>query len=68
MRQLALVNSVRGMTIDSTLPFDQILAETKIKLHHSFGFSKGDKIVFVSLTASSVSARNSNIFTVQEID
>ncbi|MFZ9518874.1 MAG: pyruvate kinase [Silvanigrellaceae bacterium] len=68
MRQLALVNSVRGMTIDSNLPFDQILAETKLKLHQSFGFNKGDKIVFVSLTASSVSARNSNIFTVQEID
>jgi len=68
MRQLALVNSVRGITIDSNLPFDQILAEAKLKLHHSFGFSKGDKIVFVSLTASSVSARNSNIFTVQEID
>ena len=68
MRQLDLVNSVQGMTIDSTLPFDQILAETKLKLHQSFGFNKGDKIVFVSLTASSVSARNSNIFTVQEID
>ncbi|MEY4063938.1 MAG: hypothetical protein RIR26_146 [Pseudomonadota bacterium] len=68
MRQLNLVNSVQGMTIDSALPFDQILAETKLKLNQSFGFNKGDKIVFVSLTASSVSARNSNIFTVQEID
>lgn len=68
MRQLNLVNSVQGMTIDSSLPFDQILAETKLKLHQSFGFNKGDKIVFVSLTASSVSARNSNIFTVQEIE
>lgn len=68
MRQLALVNSVRGMTIESSLPFDRILSETKLKLHQSFGFNKGDKIVFVSLTASSVSARNSNIFTVQEID
>lgn len=68
MRQLSLVNAVRGMTLDSSLPFDQILAETKLKLHQSFGFNKGDKIVFVSLTASSVSARNSNIFTVQEID
>ena len=68
MRQLNLVNSVQGMTIDNTLPFDQILAETKLKLHQSFGFHKGDKIVFVSLTASSVSARNSNIFTVQEIE
>jgi pyruvate kinase len=68
MRQLNLVNSVRGLTIDSTLPFDQILAETKAQLHQSHGFNKGDKIVFVSLTASSVSARNSNIFTVQEID
>lgn len=68
MRQLALVNSVRGMIIDSQLPFDQLLAEAKLKLHNSFGFSKGDKIVFVSLTASSVSARNSNIFSVQVID
>jgi pyruvate kinase len=68
MRQLALVNSVHAMTIESSLPFDQILAETKSRLAQSFGFHKGDKIVFVSLTASSVSARNSNIFTVQEID
>jgi len=68
MRQLNLVNSVRGLTIDSALPFDQILAETKVQLNQSHGFNKGDKIVFVSLTASSVSARNSNIFTVQEID
>jgi len=68
MRQLNLVSAVQGMTIESSLPFDQILAETKLKLLQSFGFNKGDKIVFVSLTASSVSARNSNIFTVQEID
>lgn len=68
MRQLNLVNAVQGMTIESSLPFDQILADTKQKLSHSFGFAKGDKIVFVSLTASSVSERNSNIFTVQEID
>jgi pyruvate kinase len=68
MRQLNLVNAVQGMTIESSLPFDEILADTKQKLSHSFGFVKGDKIVFVSLTASSISERNSNIFTVQEID
>lgn len=68
MRQLNLVNAVQGMTIETSLPFDEILSDTKQKLSQSFGFSKGDKIVFVSLTASSVSERNSNIFTVQNID
>ncbi len=68
MRQLNLLRSVTGMVLESRSQVERILNETKDILVNAFGFKKGDKFVFVSLTASSVSERNSNLFTLQEID
>lgn len=68
MRQLNLLRSVAALTLENSPPFDQVLVETKIMLHKYYGFQRGDRIVFVTLTASPVAARNSNLFTVQEID
>ncbi|KAB8032042.1 pyruvate kinase [Fluviispira multicolorata] len=68
MRQMNLLRSVTAMVLESRTQVERILNETKDILVNAFGFKKGDKFVFVSLTASSVSQRNSNLFTLQEID
>lgn len=68
MRQMHLLRSVTSIVLESRKQVERILSETKEILVKNFQFKKGDKFVFVSLTASSVSARNSNLFTVQEID
>ena len=68
MRQLNLLRSVVCLTMQKSTAFDHILSETKAMLCKHHDFARGDKFVFVTLTASSVAARNSNLFTVQEID
>ncbi len=67
-RQLMLCRAVTTITLESQPAFEEILATTKHLLHTYHGFERGDRIVFVSLTASSVAAKNSNLFTMQEID
>ena len=67
MRQLGLLRAVKVLTLDSAPAFDQVLEETKKALVKHCGFGRGDRFVYVSLTASSISARNSNIFTLQDI-
>lgn len=67
MRQVNLLRSVTGVILESKFQVEKILSEAKEILVHNFGFKKGDAFVFVSLTASSVSARQSNLFTLQEI-
>jgi pyruvate kinase len=68
MRQMNLLRSVRAVVLESRSQVERILTEIKEILVKKFNFKKGNKFVFVSLTASSVSERNSNLFTVQEID
>jgi pyruvate kinase len=68
MRQLSLLRSVKVLTLERAPAFDQVLQETKKLLERYCGFARGDRFVFVSLTASPIAARNSNIFTLQEID
>jgi pyruvate kinase len=68
MRQLNMLRSVTSVVLNSRTQVETILSETKNLLVQVFHFKKGDKFVFVSLTASSVSERNSNLFTVQQID
>ena len=68
MRQLNLLRSVTCALLDTKLQMEKILQETKSILISNFNYKKGEKFVFVSLTASSVAARNSNLFTLQEID
>jgi pyruvate kinase len=68
MRQLSLLRSVRVLSLERAPAFDQILEETKKLLVRYCQFQRTDLFVFVSLTASPIAARNSNIFTLQEID
>lgn len=68
MRQLNLIRSVFAAQIEGGVAFDEILNVTKNMLVRHYGLQRGDKIIFVSLTASSIAARNSNLFTLQEID
>ena len=68
MRQLQLLSSLQPMLLDSAPEFERILAVTKELLVKFHGFQRKEKIIFVSLTASSVAERNSNLFTMQEID
>ena len=68
MRQMNLLRSVTAVVLESRTQVERILSEIKEKLIKNFGFKKGDKFVFVSLTSSSVGERNSNLFTVQEIE
>ncbi len=68
MRQMNLLRSVTCALLDTKLQMEKILQETKSILMANFNYKKGEKFVFVSLTASSVAARNSNLFTLQEID
>lgn len=68
MRQMNLLRSVSGVVLESRSKVERILNEIKDILVKNYSFKKGEKFVFVSLTASSVSERNSNLFTIQEID
>jgi pyruvate kinase len=68
MRQMNLLRSVTAVVLESRSQVERILSETKEILVKNYDFKKGEKFVFVSLTASSVSEKNSNMFTVQEID
>jgi hypothetical protein len=62
------LRAVTVLTLDRAPAFDQVLEETKKLLARFCGFQRGDRFVFVSLTASSIGAKNSNIFTLQEIE
>ena len=68
MRQLSLLRSVQCALLNSKLHMEKILQDTKSILVKNFNYQVGDKFIFVSLTASSVSARKSNLFTLQEIE
>lgn len=67
MRQLSLVRSVHTLLLGGT-SFDDVLVQTKSLLTDHFDMHRGEPFIFVSLTASSIAARNSNLFTLQEID
>jgi pyruvate kinase len=67
-RQLNVLRSVESHVLETTVALDDLLAVTKSKLVNSGSLQKGDKFVFVSLSASAVSQKNSNIFTLQEIE
>lgn len=65
-RQLNLLHAVQPVILDTKLQTEKLLTHIKKILVKKFNFKHGEKFVFVSLTASSVSARNSNLFTLQE--
>jgi pyruvate kinase len=68
MRQLALMSAVYPVRISSATAFDRVLAETKACLFEHCGLVRGDKFVFISLTSSSISERQSNFFTIQVLE
>ncbi|MBX9704453.1 MAG: hypothetical protein K2X39_09905, partial [Silvanigrellaceae bacterium] len=68
MRQLNLLRSVKSLVINSSIEVEKILASIKETLSTQLNFKKGEKFIFISLTASSISARNSNLFSIQEIE
>jgi len=67
-RQLNMLSSVQPVLLSTHSKTEQLLTYIKSILMNQFGFRTGEKFVFISLTTSSVSARNSNLFTLQEID
>lgn len=68
MRQLALMSAVYPIRISSATAFDRVLSETKACLMEHCGLVRGDKFVFISLTSSSISERQSNFFTIQFLE
>ena len=54
------------MSVDPTI--DQVLPEVNALLKDSSELKVGDKIVFVTVTLSSMSKKASNLFTIQTID
>lgn len=68
MRQMSLYRAVFPVRISSATAFDRVLAETRACLTEHCGMSRGDKFVFISLTSSSISERQSNFFTIQVLE
>lgn len=64
-RQLAILHSVHPVILNSQLPTEKLLSHIKQVLTTDFNFKLGEKFVFVSFTRSSVSAKHSNLFTLQ---
>jgi pyruvate kinase len=67
-RQLNALRSVSAHVLEGNIPLDSLLSSTKATLVKEKILNKGDKFVFVSLSASTISKNNSNMFTLQEVD
>lgn len=65
-RQMNLMSAVRSVVIPGVTEIDNIFEATRQRLQSEFGFQKGDRVVFVSLSASQVSLRGSNLFLIEE--
>lgn len=68
MRQLCLYRAVYPQRISGLTAFDRVLAEIKSALMEHCGLERGDRFVYLSLTASSISEKNSNFFTIQTFE
>jgi pyruvate kinase len=67
-RQLNVLRSVKSHVLDTSVALDDLLAVTKTTLVQEGSLRKGDKFVFVSLSASTIAQKNSNMFTLQEVE
>lgn len=65
-RQLGLMRGVRSMCIEENFALDDLFCATRHKLSSAYGFSAGDRVVFVSLSASSIAKRGSHMFLIEE--
>lgn len=66
-RKLSLTRGVRPLVLKMDPKIDQVLPLVNKQLLQESWLKAGDKIVFVSITLSSVSAKGSNLFTVQRL-
>ena len=67
-RKLSLARGVQPIVLQVDPNFGEVLTEVNDQLIRQSWLKAGDKIIFVSITISSVSARGSNLFTVQRRD
>jgi len=66
-RKLSLTRGVKPLVLKMDPKIDQVLPMVNNQLVRESWLRPGDKIVFVSITLSSVSAKGSNLFTVQRL-
>ncbi len=67
-RKLSLIRGVTAVSLDGSPNLDTVLPSMQILLREDKRFVSGDKIVFVSVSISSMGTESSNLFTVQEIE
>ncbi len=67
LRRLNLVRGVTGLSLDADPHIDQVLPVVNDRLVRGNYLNAGDRIVFVSITLSSVGREGSNLFTVQTL-
>ena len=67
-RKLDILKGVEGIVLSVDPTIDQVLPEVNALLKDSSELEVGDKIVFVTVTLSSMSKKASNLFTIQTID
>jgi pyruvate kinase len=66
-KKMSLTRGVRPLVLKIDPKIDQVLPMVNQQLIQESWLKPGDKIVFVSITLSSVSAEASNLFTVQRL-
>nr|MBP9708210.1 hypothetical protein [Oligoflexales bacterium] len=64
---LALVRGVDCLFFENSLNFDEVLPKVNAFLKQESWLKTGDRIIFVSVTLSSIAQKASNLFTVQRI-
>jgi pyruvate kinase len=67
VRRLGLVRGVNGMLLEALPSIDDVLPLINEKLTKDSWLKPGDKIVFVSVTISSIGETASNLFTIQTL-
>ena len=67
LRRLRLIRGVNAMLIEEDLDIEHVLPRINDKIVRDTWLSAGDKIVFVSVSLSSLGEKASNLFTVQTL-
>ena len=67
LRRLSLIRGVYGLFIEEDLDIEHVLPRINDKIIRDTWLTAGDKIVFVSVSLSSLGEEASNLFTVQTL-
>ena len=67
LRRLSLIRGVRGMLLNEAPNIDDVLPEINKYIVKKTWLESGDKIVFVSVSLSSIGEKASNLLTVQTL-